>query len=188
MAALPKRYVYIGIDPGLDGAVCVINGRTADVTAFRVPTVKKEKGSSKRVYHVRAMVDLLLPYRECVHLVTLEIGRAAPGQGVVSMFRFGHGCGLWEGILAAMSMPYLLAHPRTWQKAICAGLSGDAKSKALQAVQSLLPTLDLHVSERGRTPHQGIVDAACLALYAQRWVKGITVDSAIDPQEFSESL
>ena len=157
--------IYIGIDPGLDGAIVAIC--PTFVKARVVPTLKQEKGS-KRMYDVPEMVRLLDANAKDIVLAALEKGRAAPGQGVTSMFRFGYGCGLWEGILAALQIPYVIVHPNTWQKAVCVGLSGEAKSRAMQAAKSRLPKLNLRKSDRATTPHQGIADAACLALYARQ--------------------
>lgn len=169
MATLIDNPQYVGIDPGLDGAVCFL--RQNDVRCEIVPTMQKEKGSSKRLYDVKGMVDLLVGV-ENIALVALEKGSARPGQGTVSMFRFGFGCGLWEGILAALRLPYIIVHPKTWQKTVCAGLSGDTKARALQAVNSRLPKLDLRKSERSKKPHQGMADAVCLALFARKSVLG----------------
>jgi len=159
-------YAYIGIDPGLDGAICLLLA-SGNAKALVVPTIASGKGA-KRLYDVPAMVAILRDWKAAylIGLAALEKGRAAPGQGVTSMFRFGHGCGLWEGILAALKIPYALVHPNAWQKSICAGLSGDAKARAVQAVSSRLPELELRKSDRARKPHQGTADAACLALHA----------------------
>ena len=157
--------IYIGIDPGLDGAIVALCPMFTKARV--VPTLKQEKGS-KRMYDVPEMVRLLNANAKDIVLAALEKGRAAPGQGVTSMFRFGYGCGLWEGILAALQIPYVIVHPNTWQKAVCVGLSGEAKSRAMQAAKSRLPKLNLRKSDRATTPHQGIADAACLALYARQ--------------------
>ena len=156
--------IYIGIDPGLDGAIVALC--PTFVKSCVVPTLKQEKGS-KRMYDVPEMVRLLKANVKDIVLVALEKGRAAPGQGVTSMFRFGYGCGLWEGILAGLGIPYVIVHPNTWQKVVCVGLSGEAKSRAMQATSSRLPKLNMRKSDRASTPHQGIADAACLALYSR---------------------
>ncbi len=164
------KSLYIGIDPGLDGAICIISPDT--VEAFVVPTISQGSGTSKRLYDIPAMVDILLSYRGKVVLVALERGRAMRGQGVTSMFRFGHGCGLWEGALAALRIPYKMVQPREWQKVVCAGLAGDPKARAVQAVSTMLPELELRKSSRATKPHQGICDAAALALYSRIFSQG----------------
>ena len=156
--------IYVGIDPGLDGAIVVL--RNGSIEALVVPTLKQGKGN-KRMYNVPLMARLIKALSP-VTLAALEKGRAGPGQGVSSMFRFGYGCGLWEGILAALKIPYVIVHPNTWQKAICIGLSGDAKARAVAAAGSRLPGLELRKSDRATKPHQGIADAACLALYSKQ--------------------
>ena len=113
----------IGIDPGLTGAVAVLpEGRF-----FDTPTESVKKGSSKKVYLVAEMVAALesfgydaagLPrghaYIEDVH--------AMPGQGVSSTFSFVRGFGLWEGIVAALGIPYTLVSPVRWKRAMLDGM------------------------------------------------------------------
>ena len=184
--AVCDRFMYVGIDPGLDGAITFIDDRNHTVASVVVPTIKMEKGSAKRIYDSSAMVDLLVQYVDNISMVCVEKGRAAPGQGVTSMFRFGYGCGLWEGILAALRVPYMVVHPRTWQKVVCTGMTGDAKSRAMQAAKSMFPTLDLKASSRSTKPHQGKADATCIAFYAKAFNRSLLVDTAIDLKQFSE--
>lgn len=168
-------YTYIGIDPGLSGALVCITPSGA-VRAKVVPTIKQSKGSSKRLYDVPEMVRILEDWKSrfLIGLVALEKGRAAPGQGVTSMFRFGHGCGLWEGMLAALHLPYMIVHPNVWQRSVCTGLTGDPKARAVQAASSMLPNLNLRATRRSTKPHQGIADAACLAMHARKFHLGET--------------
>lgn len=190
MTTLPDNPLFVGIDPGLDGAVCFL--REDEVSCELTPTIKKEVGSSKRLYNTKEMVDLLLYsngfHRPRITLVALEKGSARPGQGTVSMFRFGFGCGLFEGILAALRLPYILVHPKTWQKEICGGLSGDTKARAIQAAGMMLPQLSLRKSDRSTKPHTGKADSACLALYAQSKARGIGYNMAYKPTEDHSEL
>ncbi len=163
----------LGIDPGLDGALCILTGDREGVVLpewelYLTPTIPKAKGKG-RLYDIGAMVKLLhnIKIRNPSVFAVLEKGRAAPGQGVVSMFRFGYGCGLWEGIIAALKIPYMLVDARTWHSKVCKGFTGDPKAKAIQAANSMLPGIDLRKSDRATKPHTGKADAACIALYGK---------------------
>lgn len=159
---------FVGIDPGLDGAICFLPEQRGNrVEAFVTPTIPKGKGSG-RLYDVAAMVRLLEQLRAKEPLyVALEKGGAMPGQGVTSMYRFGHGCGLWEGMLAALKLPHVVVHSRTWHKTICVGLTGEPKARAIMAASRAVPGLDLRKSKRATKPHSGKADAVCLAMHCR---------------------
>jgi len=154
--------VFIGIDPGKKGAAVFLCDDIA--MEYVVPMIKG------KAYDIPAMVKLLKAVGAARQYVALEKVHAMPGQGVTSMFSFGTGWGIWQGILAALEIPYILVTPQQWQKTICAGLSGDSEARAQQAAQMQIPKLNLRPG-RCRKPHDGVAAAACLALYA-RWYFG----------------
>lgn len=107
--------VYIGIDPGLGGAVTIINDGTPSI--FDVPTFKKATG--KEDYDMPSMARLLRPYFMLpgkLVVAVIEDVHAMPGQGGVSMFNFGRGKGIWEGICAAFGFEVHMVSPQTWKK------------------------------------------------------------------------
>ena len=137
---------YIGIDPGLDGAVAVIDSHMARF--FDTPTVTtKAKGSKKS----HRMMDAA----ECVNILMREVGRnadamvvlekvsAAPiegrTQGTTSMFNFGVGFGNvdWYSGLAPQ-IPYTLVHPRTWKSQLDAG-PGHGERRVYPPGEATLP-------------------------------------------------
>ena len=173
MHAISKAHktdaVYVGIDPGLDGAVVEIDGKI--VRAWVMPLI----AGKKRQYNLRQIWSqlALLPeaYGSQEVYAALEKGQAMPKQGVSSMFRFGFGCGLLQMALVAAGISYVVVRSQEWQKVICKGLSGDPKQRSIQAAGMQLPELELRKSEQAKGPHRGKADAACLALYA-RWYFG----------------
>src|ERR1035437_8333356 len=131
--------IYIGIDPGLSGAVAVI---TPDFNiVYDTPTVLVEGEKTKRKYLVPAMAMLLKPYasRQDV-LAVLENVHSMPKQAVASSFCFGEGKGMWEGILAAFEIPVELVSPQRWKKAIMAD-QGKDKSAARFKAMALFPDM-----------------------------------------------
>ncbi len=96
---------YIGIDPGVSGGVSV-QYPDGTVKAFSCPET------------VHEMASLLkeIPNYDWDYVAVLEFVHAMPGQGVTSMFTFGKNYGRWQGILAALQIPYKLIRPREWQK------------------------------------------------------------------------
>ena len=166
--------VVLGIDPGLDGGLAWI---LPDRVEARVtPTLAGGKGGGKRAFDVSAMLAMLELHRP--ELVVLEAVSAAPVagrvQGTKSMFGFGRGFGIWEGIIAALRLPHLLVAPQSWKKVVLEGTAKD-KLAAITFAQRRFPGVSLLATPRSRVPHDGMADALCLADYGRRQLVGQTV-------------
>ena len=152
--------MIIGIDPGLSGAVAIIhtNGK---ITLFDTPTamIKKGKGT-KTDYLPSQMASILFDRNQC-HIF-IEAVHAMPGQGSVSMFRFGEGYGLWLGIIAALGLPHTKITPQAWKKKIMAGVKD--KDASRQRAQELYPQC---VAELSRKKDIGRADALLIAHYGR---------------------
>lgn len=165
--------IYIGIDPGLSGAVAVIQedaiiGPHGDIdvcSVFDTPTVIVEGETTKRKYLVPSMARLLEPYtnRQDV-LAVLENVHSMPKQGVSSSFCFGEGKGMWEGILAAYNIPTELVSPQRWKKEVMAD-QGKDKSAARFKAMTLFPSL---AEQLKLVKHDGRAEALLMAEYARR--------------------
>ena len=157
--------VVVGIDPGISGAVVVLDlDRNVVATWITKDDFTIAVGKSKREYAEGAMQKAIddLHGTRGIALVVLEKQQAMPGQGVSSTFKTGMGYGIWRGVLAGI--PVKIVHPRTWQKEICRDLPGDTKKRAILAMFHQLPDLDLTPGRR-RVPFDGIADAGAMALY-----------------------
>lgn len=142
--------VYVGIDPGKSGAMAILypNGSIETIPFNMVNYVDA----------IRGLTDY--PVKCC-----LEKVGAMPGQGVVSMFNFGHNLGFIEGVLQSNSIPYQLVPPQTWKKEF--SLSSE-KAKSIEVCQKLFPKANLLATERSRKPSDGIAEALLLAEYSRR--------------------
>lgn len=143
---------YVGIDPGKSGALAIISS-SGDIQV--IP------------FDATAYVELLnsLSLMETSIKCCVEKVGAMPGQGVVSMFNFGHNLGFIEGVLRACGIPYQLVPPQTWKKEFT--LSSE-KTKSIEVCQKLFPNVSLLASERCRKPHDGMAEALLMAEYARR--------------------
>ena len=157
--------IYVGIDPGLGGAVAVI-GPGHYVRLYDVPILMLTK---KREYDLASMVSIFSAFSLEVSLgqvhVALELVHAMPGQGVTSMFTFGRGTGLWEGILAGLGLPYTKITPQRWKKAMLDGMPKEKDASVVRAKQ-LFPGADLRLKK-----HHGRADALLIAEYLRRTLK-----------------
>lgn len=142
---------YIGIDPGKSGALAIL------YDDGQVETHAFDPG----VYtHTLKAVRGCDPIICCVE----KVG-AMPGQGVVSMFNFGHNFGFIEGLLRAYGIPYQLVPPQTWKKEF--SLNSD-KAKSIEVCQKLFPNANLLATIKSRKPSDGIAEAILMAEYARR--------------------
>ncbi len=105
---------FIGIDPGKGGAVGVID-EGGNAFVFDTPT-KKHPKTKKDIYDIPAMAEIFRAYVGKNVCVVIEDVHAMPGNGGVSMFDFGRGKGLWEGIVAAFSFRVNMVTPQMWKK------------------------------------------------------------------------
>ena len=152
--------LYLGIDPGLTGAIALVN---ADGTLFAVedlPTTARGSGRVKRELDAAGLVHLLRPHAADIAFGLVERVGAMPGQGVASMFSLGHSTGVLDGILAALGIPHRVVTPATWKK--LAELPAD-KALTLSAARRRWPGASLtRVRDHGRA------EALFLALVAMR--------------------
>jgi len=118
----------LGIDPGLSGAYVLLENNTP-IEWERMPTYLV--GKNNRVN--TAALASLLRFLNIDKAMVEQVG-ARPGQGVSSMFTFGHAVGSVMGVLGALEIPVTNVTPQSWKKA--AGINGkdkdEARSKALQ--------------------------------------------------------
>ena len=150
--------IKIGIDPGLSGAIIIMDGNTP-VAWYRMPTMKT--GSANRV-NAPALAAMIKPY---LYLdkqirVYVELVSSMPGQGVASMFSFGHSAGVIQGVLGAFEIPVTMVTPGQWKKR--AGLTGQDKDASRTLAIQMFPFWR-ELDQKGAG--QAYADAAFIALY-----------------------
>jgi len=163
--------IYVGIDPGLDGGIALIE-ESQGSTLFDIPVIfEKTKKGKRRRYCIQAICEIfrhnILKYSREEVFVVLEKAQAMPGQGVSSMFSTGRGFGMYEGILSAFQVRHDVVHPKKWQKEF--SISGDTKAKAFQVAQQLFPGQQF-TTTRGRLL-TGRCDSVLMAEYGRRLYK-----------------
>jgi len=158
--------VYIGIDPGLGGALAVLNPVIAPPLVFDTPTLKVGKRTEYNVSEMRMFLHRLSGRMSI--FCAIERVHSMPRQGVASSFKFGYGLGLWIGILAAEGIPYELVTPQRWKGALLDGTTKDKGASRLKALQ-LFPAL---ADQLGRQKDHGRAEALLLAEFGRRISSG----------------
>lgn len=143
--------IYIGIDPGKDGAMAVITPDGAAIFPF-------DEGG------YRNALDGLRGFHENCRCC-LERVNAMPGQGVTSMFKFGENFGFIRGLLTAYGISYELVTPQKWKKEF--QITGD-KNSSVDVCKRLFPGVSLRRTDRCRKDHDGMAEALLMAEYARR--------------------
>ncbi len=159
--------VYIGIDPGMTGAVVAIRDTLEVWAVADTPTFRAGKGREYDIPEMAAILRGMILASEAQ--VVLERAQPMPKQGVSSTFNFGRGYGIWEGILGALGVRYRTVRPGEWTKKVLNGLPGKGKARSIQFARQMFPDLEL-IPEGCRVPRDGRADAACLSYYgAKMW-------------------
>ena len=150
----------IGIDPGREGAIVRLDGSEAQ--ALDLPY----NGGELDGRQLTASLWVL----GRAHVV-VERAQSFPRQGIASAFKYGRDYGRILGVLDALGWPYETVPPAVWHRAIVGGDPAEGKARAAQVVAQLLPDLELRPGRR-KKPHEGIVDAAAIAVWGQRRIRG----------------
>ena len=108
--------IIIGIDPGISGAISVIENKKI-LEVYDTPTMIEGKKNKRQINS--AQVSNIFKERLNLNkdvIVIVEQVNAMPGQGVTSMFNFGQSFGVIKGICAALSLPIYFVRPTKWKK------------------------------------------------------------------------
>ena len=164
--------IYIGIDPGLSGAVAAIE--RDGIMFYDTPTITMKKaGGTKTDYVPAQMAKLLKDYDPLNCHVFIEQVGAMPGQGVTSMFGFGKGYGLWIGIVATIGIPYTFVTPQAWKKSFMLG-KADKNDGRLRAIELFPDCSHMLTPTRGVTTKPqsiGRADALLIAEHGRRMME-----------------
>lgn len=148
----------IGIDPGLTGAIAFLRDEYMECTGlYDMPVLSF--GTNKHQVNAAELAKIIHNGgNNETPVIYLEQVNAMPGQGVSSMFNFGMGYGVVQGICGALGYPMVLVRPNAWKR--IAGLLGKPKEAARTLAQQLYPEQDLSLKK-----HVGRADALLIARF-----------------------
>ena len=152
--------IIIGIDPGISGAISVIENKKI-LEVHDTPTMiegKKNKRQINAAQVTHIIKEILNTEKEVV--VVVEHVNAMPGQGVTSMFNFGQSFGVIKGICAALSLPVYFVRPTKWKKHF--NLIKTNKDASRTKVIEVYPEIS---SKLHRKKDSNRADAILIALY-----------------------
>lgn len=168
--------MILAIDPGLDGALALTDGRSFEI--LDVPTLRAGKSREIDVTAVAHWLDQRAERIRAAYIERVNAMPSMPGadgrrrpMGAQSAFGFGRTDGLLTGLIAAHFIPITRVTPATWRKtvAVQAGKDG-SRARA----KELLPAY-AYLFDRRRD--HGRADAALIALYGLRELGHATLDT-----------
>ncbi len=152
--------MFIGIDPGLRGAIVLMDNDDV-VAVYDMPTRPKiTKGKSEVCPASLNEILEEIKHISPVHLFAIVELVNGFGQGAASAFNFGEGFGILKACLECNHIAYTTVTPGKWQKK--AGLIGKDKDYNRTLCKQLYPDLDLGAKVAGRA------DAALIARFGQQ--------------------
>lgn len=148
--------LIVGVDPGLSGAIALldVDGNLVDV--YDMPVVDGHISAA-----ILASYEGWRTTPTRFHAVVEDV-HAMPGQGVTSMFTFGRGVGVIEGTFGALGVPVTRVTPQKWKRSFGLGKDkGESRRRALE----LWPA---HASKFARVKDDGRAEAALIGLWYVR--------------------
>ena len=129
----------IGIDPGLSGAIAVVQNNKV-LAIYDMPVMAEGK-KNKRQLNSAQLVNIIKENTQGSEekAVVVEQVNAMPGQGVTSMFNFGQTFGAIKGICAALNLPIFFVRPAKWKKhfELINSSKDSSRTKAIEMYPSL---------------------------------------------------
>lgn len=148
----------LGIDPGLDGAISMWDGK--GLVVYRIPAIKAQ-GRGREVQWEVLNLAWHEHFWEADHAF-IERVMSRHGEGVSSAFKFGFVAGGLRGMIAAKQIPCTQVTPGVWKKWY--GIQA-SKSGAVRRACELFPSnADQFTGPRGGMK-DGEAESALIAKY-----------------------
>jgi crossover junction endodeoxyribonuclease RuvC len=148
---------FVGIDPGLTGAVAVLFGEKAEV--YDIPTIKKGDGAVKYEIDPAGLGRVLrFGIVDSAKVVAaLERVNSMPGQAASSTFSLGDSFGVCRAVLSLTNLPLTYVTPMAWKKYF--KLTKDKEEARALAIKRY-PQVELHLKK-----HIDRAEALLIATY-----------------------
>ena len=142
---------HIGIDPGINGGIAVLDDSGAVIFLRKMPETPQD------------LIDALRRFSDD-SCCTLEKVGGMPGNGGMAMFNFGKGYGHLEMALLSLKIPTETVTPQKWEKTYQLGSSRGVKktewkNRLKAKAQQLFPAQKLTLA---------VCDALLIAEYGRR--------------------
>ena len=146
--------LYLGIDPGSQGAACLIDETSSVLWVLPLSKIVKSNYEGIRALQGQDV------------LAAVELSKGMGRNGVSTIITYGVNVGKWAGILEFLGIKYEFLTPQTWQAAyLPRPYKGRTKELSFSEAQRLQPDLEW-VTPRGRLK-DGEADSYHIARYCK---------------------
>jgi len=154
----------LGVDPGREGALVVLNGLFEVVDKFTMPLDAKTKA-----IHLGRLFEIVSAMRYTYSTCYIEKTKGFRRDSSGRAFTFGYNTGVIHMALAANGNPVVMVEPKVWQMAVhpMIGVRGGihAKERTLRCCRKRWPGMDWRKTPKCKKFHDGLMDAALIAYY-----------------------
>lgn len=157
------RYV-IGLDPGVSGAIAVVNTRGDLVDSFQLPVMPAPSASTRKIVDPIAFRSAVEGWCVPGSIATVEWVWGQNTQSRTSAFSFGNASGMAVAVLILLRLQYHFVTPQQWKKHF--RLIGKQKKAAIPEVSRLYPDVEVE--------NHNIADAILITRFGwERYVRGL---------------
>ena len=152
-----------GIDPGINGGICLLEKNGDIHTCVPMPIYYAGKVTEYDITAIDALIS-------GSHYCYIEKAQAMPKMGVKAMFNYGKGYGILITILTTWHIPYQEVRPMTWHKVMLADMPKDKdnrKGSSIKRAKQLKPDFNWLKNNRCRKPHDGMIEAYLITEYGR---------------------
>lgn len=161
---MPAHEVVVGIDPGLKGAIVVMETATGNLLD-KSPIPDDVLDIYRFLHSTKNTFPTLI--------VACEKAQTLPGaQSVKGAFTSGRNFGCLEAAIRLLYVPVQYIPPVTWQAEMHKGADGPGpKEKSLSVAKNLWPWEKFVFTDKQIKAHNGIVDAMLVGEFIRRRVR-----------------
>jgi crossover junction endodeoxyribonuclease RuvC len=165
----------LGIDPGISGAIGVLDDAFKLVAVTDMPTMQRGRTSKKQMVNDVELARIIREYAPDIAIIEQvqampRVGSAS-GMGAASAFNFGDSAGCVRGVVGALGIERHFVVPQAWKKR--AGLVGSDKEASRARAINLWPAAPL-----GLKKYSGRAEALLIARYG---LVSESVAATVDP-------
>jgi len=160
--------ITAGIDPGVTGAIAVLDTETYEVITWPLPVVQQRVNTTKRARVDVPSTMALMSYVAMIYepeVVVVENPGGLPKQSAAAGYAFGFHCGVVTAAVAAAGMKYHLVSPVKWKWSL--GLQRCRKAVSIVRASEWFPD---SAHQWNKQKLDGHAEAALMAFYGWRFV------------------
>lgn len=124
--------MILGIDPGVSGAIAVLDDDGVLVAVHDMPTTN-DGAKNRRAVNAPLLVDIVK--LSGADRAFFELVGVRPGEGAVGAFAFGRSRGVVEGVLAACDVSIEWLPPAKWKRIVRLQPGADKDSSRAEAIR-----------------------------------------------------